>query len=66
MDLGQGFAANRRNMELLILVSVPLIDRSGAGALCALAGCYIGKAEFRGEDMKMYPFFGTSAAPMPQ
>ena len=28
-----------------------------------LAGCYIGKAEFKGEDMKMYPFFGTSAAP---
>lgn len=29
-----------------------------------LAGCYIGKAEFRGEDMKMYPFFGTSAVPI--
>ena len=28
-----------------------------------LTGCYIGKAEFKGEDMKMYPFFGTSAAP---
>ena len=37
-----------------------------AAALCALAGCYIGKAEFKGEDMKMYPFFGTSAEPMPQ
>ena len=35
-----------------------------AVALCALAGCYIGKAEFKGEDMKMYPFFGTSAAPI--
>ena len=34
-----------------------------AAALSALAGCYIGKAEFRGEDMKMYPFFGTSAMP---
>ena len=33
-------------------------------ALCALAGCYIGKAEFKGEDMKMYPFFGTSATPI--
>ena len=32
-----------------------------AAALCALAGCYIGKAEFKGEEMKMYPFFGTSA-----
>ena len=42
---------------MLILVSVPLIDR---------AGCYIGRAEFKGEDMKMYPFFGTSAEPMPQ
>ena len=51
----------------LIFVSVPLIDRSGAGALCALADCYIGRAEFRGgEDMKMYPFFGTFAEPMPQ
>ena len=28
-----------------------------------MAGCYIGKAEFKGEDMKMYPFFGTTAAP---
>ena len=35
-----------------------------AAALATLlAGCYIGKAEFKGEDMKMYPFFGTSAAP---
>ena len=32
-------------------------------ALCALAGCYIGKAEFKGEEMKMYPFFGTTVAP---
>ena len=32
-----------------------------AAALCTLAGCYIGKAEFKGEEMKMYPFFGTSA-----
>ena len=29
-----------------------------------IAGCYIGKAEFKGEDMKMYPFFGTSAVPI--
>ena len=35
-----------------------------AVALSALAGCCIGKAEFKGEDMKMYPFFGTSAAPI--
>ena len=35
-----------------------------AAALSALAGCYIGKAEFKGKDMKMYPFFGTSAAPI--
>ena len=26
-------------------------------------GCYIGKAEFKGEDMKMYPFFGTTVEP---
>ena len=35
-----------------------------SAALCALAGCYIGKAEFKGEEMKMYPFFGTTAAPI--
>ena len=36
-----------------------------AAALATLlAGCYIGKAEFKGEDMKMYPFFGTSAVPI--
>ena len=29
-----------------------------------LTGCYIGKAEFKGEEMKMYPFFGTTAAPI--
>ena len=34
-----------------------------SAALCALAGCYIGKAEFKGEEMKMYPFFGTTVAP---
>ena len=34
-----------------------------AVALCALAGCYIGRAEFKGEEMKMYPFFGTTVAP---
>ena len=34
-----------------------------AVALSALAGCYIGKAEFKGEEMRMYPFFGTSATP---
>ena len=27
-----------------------------------ITGCYIGKAEFKGEEMKMYPFFGTTAA----
>ena len=26
-----------------------------------ITGCYIGKAEFKGEEMKMYPFFGTTA-----
>ena len=33
-----------------------------AAAMAALlSGCYIGKAEFKGEDMKMYPLFGMSA-----
>ena len=35
-----------------------------SAALSALAGCYIGKAAVKGEDMKMYPFFCTSAAPI--
>ena len=26
-----------------------------------MSGCYIGKAAFQGEDMKIYPFFGPSA-----
>ena len=26
-------------------------------------GCYVGKASFQGEDMRMYPFFGTAVAP---
>lgn len=24
-----------------------------------IAGCYIGQAEFRGEDMRVYPFFSA-------
>ena len=40
------------------------IAAAAAVALSALSGCYIGKAEFKGEDMKMYPFFGTSAMPI--
>ena len=43
-----------------------IVAAATAAALCALAGCYIGKAEFKGEDMKMYPFFGTSAVPSVQ
>ena len=35
-----------------------------AAALATLAaGCYIGKAEFKGEDLKMYPLFVMSAEP---
>ena len=40
------------------------IAAATAAVLSALAGCYIGKAEFKGEEMKMYPFFGTSATPI--
>ena len=40
-----------------------IVAAATAVALCALAGCYIGKAEFKGEDMKMYPFFGTMVEP---
>ena len=35
-----------------------------AAALSALGGCYIGKAEFKGEDIKISPFFRTSAVPI--
>jgi len=31
-----------------------------------VSGCYIGKAEFKGEDMRMYPFFGTTVEPVAQ
>lgn len=31
-----------------------------AAAVLTLAGCSIGLAEFKGEDMKIYPFFGSS------
>ena len=38
------------------------MKRLVAAALATLlAGCYIVKAEFKGEDMKMYPLFGMSA-----
>ena len=30
-------------------------------AFSLVQGCYIGRANFQGEDMRMYPFFGTSA-----
>ncbi len=36
---------------------------SAATMATLLTGCYIGKAEFRGEEMKLYPLFGTSASP---
>ena len=29
-------------------------------AFSLLQGCYIGRANFQGEDMRMYPFFGTT------
>ena len=34
---------------------------AAAALATLLAGCYIGKTEFKGEDMKMYPLFGMSA-----
>ena len=36
-----------------------LILAMGIAAL--VSGCYIGKAAFQGEDMKIYHFFGPSA-----
>ena len=35
----------------------------GGGVVTGLSGCYVGKASFQGEDMRMYPFFGTAVAP---
>ena len=43
--------------------------RYGAAALAALlAGCYIGRASFEGENMRMYPFFSfeQSSATSPE
>ncbi len=40
------------------IAAMSLVAAMGA----MLAGCYIGKAEFRGEEMKMYPLFGGGAA----
>ena len=37
-----------------------LMSAALAVVLLACSGCYIGKAEFKGEEMKMYPFFGTT------
>ena len=39
-----------------------IISAATAVALCALAGCYVGKASFQGEDMKVYPFISTTTA----
>jgi len=55
-----GSAAARRRVKRRLR----LLGCAIAAALCALAGCYIGKAEFKGEEMKMYPFFGTTAVPI--
>ena len=30
-------------------------------AFSLVQGCYIGRANFQGEDMRMYPFFGSTA-----
>ncbi len=40
------------------IAAVSMVAAMGA----VLTGCYIGKAEFRGEEMKMYPLFGGGAA----
>ena len=29
------------------------------GAMTAFSGCYVGRAEFRGEDMRVYPLFNS-------
>ena len=30
--------------------------------MLVLTGCYVGKAEFRGEDMRVYPLFNSQHA----
>ena len=42
----------------------PLAMATLATLATLVSGCYIGKAEFKGEDMRMYPFFGTTVEPM--
>ena len=46
--------------------TIKTIKQLLAVALAAtFSGCYVGKATFQGEDMRMYPFFSTTAAPAP-
>ena len=42
----------RKTMKKMIIVTAIAM---------LMGGCYIGKAAFQGEDMKIYPFFGPSA-----
>ena len=43
--------------------TIKTIKQFLAVALAAtFSGCYVGKATFQGEDMRMHPFFSTTAA----
>ena len=42
--------------------SDPVAPPVAVALAATFSGCYVGKAAFQGEDMRMYPFFYTTAA----
>ena len=46
----------RRTVGAIVVIVVIV----AIGAMMLVAGCYVGRAEFRGEDMRVYPLIGVS------
>ena len=60
---GNGGQANPERNTTMNKTTIKTIKQFLAVALAAtFSGCYVGKATFQGEDMRMYPFFSTTAA----
>ena len=49
------------NKEKIIESAIVLAALAVVAFAVALSGCYVGKASFQGENMQMYPLFGTTA-----
>ena len=49
------------NKEKIIEAAMVLAALAVVAFAVALSGCYVGKASFQGENMHMYPLFGTMA-----